>query len=85
MIRLDTYLVHYVLQRVRAVNGKAHEDDVCLGVGKRTQSIVLLLAGGVPEGQLDHLARGRMRCVGDVVLEDGGYIFLVWLALRWQA
>ena len=38
------------------------------------------MTGGIPEGQLDHLARGRMGRVGDVVLEDCGHIFLSALA-----
>ena len=72
----STHLVHDVLEGIGAVNGKAHEDDVGLGVGQRPQAVVFLLAGGIPQGELDHLARGRMGRVGDVVLEDGGHVFL---------
>lgn len=73
---VSTHLVHDVFKRIGAVNGKAHEDDVGLGVGQRTQTVVFLLAGCIPQGQLDHLARGRMGSVGDVVLEHGRHIFL---------
>jgi len=45
----DTYLVHDILERVRAVNGEADEYDVGLGVGEGPQAVVLLLAGRVPE------------------------------------
>ena len=77
-MRIDngTHLVHYILKRVGTVNGKAHKDDVGLGVGKRAQTVVLLLSSRVPQGQLDHLARGRVRRVSDVVLEDGRHVFL---------
>lgn len=70
------YFIHDVLQRVRAVDGEAHEDDVCLGVREWTQPVVFLLAGRVPQGELDHLASRRVRRVRDVVLEDGGNVFL---------
>jgi hypothetical protein len=77
-----THLVHNVFQRVGAVNGKADEEDVGFGVRERPQSIVLLLSGGIPEGKLDHLACGRVRCVCNVVLEDGGYVFLRTVSLQ---
>ena len=70
------YLVHDVLERVGAVNGETDENDVGLGVGERSQAVVLFLSGRVPERELDHLACGRMRGVCDVVLEDGGHVFL---------
>jgi hypothetical protein len=75
-----SYLVHDILERVWTINGEANEDDVGLGVGERPQSVVLLLSGSVPESKLDHLACRRVWCVGDVVLKDGGYIFLRLLA-----
>jgi hypothetical protein len=77
---VEAYLVHDILERVWAINSEAHKDDVGLGVGERSQSVVLLLSGSVPECKLDHLACWGMGCVGDVVLEDGGYIFLHLLA-----
>ena len=72
-----SYLVHDILERVGAVNGEAHKDDVRLRVRKWPQTVVLFLSGSVPEGKLDHLPCRRVGCVGDVVLEDGGHIFLV--------
>lgn len=75
------YLVHDVFERVGAVDGEADKEDVGLWVGKRAQAVVLLLAGRVPEGELHHLARGGVRCVGDIVLEHGGHVFLTTLAV----
>jgi hypothetical protein len=72
----SAYLVHDILQRVRAVDGKANKDDVGLGVGERPQSVVFLLSSGIPEGKLDHLACGWMRSVCDIVLKHSRYIFL---------
>jgi len=47
---------------------------VGVGVGKGTETIVILLAGGIPKGQLDVLAINLY--IGDVVLEDGGNVDL---------
>ena len=71
-----TNLVHDVLERVRAVDGEADKDEVRLGVRERPQPVVLLLPGRVPERELHRLAGGRVCRVGDVVLEDGGNVFL---------
>ena len=47
---IETHLVHYILQRVWAVNGKANEEEVGLRVGQWPESIVLFLSRCVPEG-----------------------------------
>lgn len=70
------YLVHDVFERVGTVDGEADEEQVRFGIGERTQAVVFFLAGRVPEGKLDGLARGRVQRVGDVVLENGGHVFL---------
>lgn len=72
----STHLVHYVLERVGTVDCKAYKDDVGFGVGQRAQPVILLLPSRVPQGQLDHLAGGRVWGVGDVILEHGGDVFL---------
>lgn len=79
------YLVHDVLQRVGAVNSKAHKDEVGLGVGQWPQPVVLLLAGRIPECQLDRLAGRRVCRVGDVVLENGWDVFLEGLACMFKS
>ncbi|XP_072772227.1 apolipoprotein B-100-like [Nerophis lumbriciformis] len=53
VLHLRHPLLRDVLQRVRAVHGEAHENDVRVRVGERTQAVVVLLPGGVPQGQLD--------------------------------
>lgn len=70
------YLVHNVFERVGAVDGEANKDDVGFWVGQRSQTVVLFLPRSVPQGELNHLACGQVRRLGDVVLEDCGHIFL---------
>jgi hypothetical protein len=69
-----TYLLLHVVEGVGRVDGEADEDDVRIGVGERAQAVVVFLAGGIPQGQLDVLAIDLD--VGDVVLEDGGDVDL---------
>ena len=38
-----------VLETVGTVDGETHEDDVGVGVGERTQTVVVLLTGRVPQ------------------------------------
>lgn len=45
-----------------------------VGVGEGTETVVIFLAGGIPEGELDVLAVDLD--IGDVVLEDSGDIDL---------
>ena len=45
-----------------------------VGVGERAETVVILLAGGIPEGELDVLAIDLD--IGDVVLEDSGDVDL---------
>jgi hypothetical protein len=69
-----TYLLLHVVEGVGRVDGEADEDDVRIGVGERAQAVVVFLAGGIPQGQLDVLPIDLD--VGDVVLEDGGDVDL---------
>jgi hypothetical protein len=48
---------------------------VRVGVGERAKTVVILLTGGIPKGQLDVLAVNLD--IGDVVLEDGGDVDLL--------
>lgn len=72
----SNYLVHDVFEAVGTVDGEADEEDVGFGVGEGAQAVVFFLAGGIPEGELDHFACWRVRRVGDVVFEDCGDVFL---------
>ena len=69
-----TDLLLYVVERVRGVDGEADEDDVRVWVGERPETVVVFLAGRIPERELDVLAVNLD--VGDVVLEDGGDVDL---------
>ena len=69
-----THLLLYVVERIGRVDGKADEDNVGVGVGERAETVVILLAGGIPEGELDVLAIDLD--IGDVVLEDSGDVDL---------
>lgn len=68
------YLVLHVLQAGGEVDGEDDENDVALGIAERPQPVVLLLAGCVPERELDELAVELHVCY--VVLEDGGDVCL---------
>ena len=69
-------LVEDVFKGVGAVDGEADEDEVGLRVGEGPQAVILLLAGGIPQRQLDNLATGAMDRVRDVVLKDSRDVFL---------
>ena len=71
-----TNLVHDIFERVGTVDSEADEEDIGLWVRKRSQSVVFLLSSSIPQSKLYHLARWRMWCMRDVVLEYGGNIFL---------
>ncbi|KAB8282562.1 glycine-rich protein [Yarrowia lipolytica] len=75
----DPLLLH-VVERVGAVDGEADDDDVGVGVGQGSQSVVILLAGGIPQGQL-HSSAVNLH-VGHVVLKHGGHVHLREGALR---
>jgi hypothetical protein len=70
-----SYLLLDVVKGVGRVNGKANQDNVGVGVGKRAQTVVIFLTCGIPESELDVFAVDLD--IGDVVLEDSGNIDLV--------
>ena len=53
VLDLGRPLLGDVFQRVGRVDAETHEDDVRVGVGERPQPVVVLLAGRIPEGQLN--------------------------------
>jgi hypothetical protein len=63
-LRLD------VLEGVRRDDGEGDEEDVGLGVGQRAETIVVFLAGGIPQTEVDGLAIHHH--VGRVVIEHSG-------------
>lgn len=51
--RCPSTRVWFVLtQAVRAVYGEAHEDDISVWIGERSQPVIVLLTRSVPESQL---------------------------------
>lgn len=67
-------LMPHVGIRGWVTNGKTDDKDIGLGVGKRSQSVVFLLAGCVPQVQADDLAVHRR--LGAVVVKDSGDVLL---------
>lgn len=55
-LRAQAYLIHDIVEGIRAVDSEADEDEVGLRVGEGTETIVFFLAGGVPQGKLDSFA-----------------------------
>jgi len=51
------YLIHDIFKRVWAVDGEADEEEICFGIGKWSETIILLLTCCIPQGQLDGLPR----------------------------
>jgi len=69
-----TYLLLDVVERVGGVDGEANQDNVRIGVGKRSETVIIFLTGGIPKSQLDVLAIDLD--VGNVVLENSGDVHL---------
>lgn len=74
MWRVCLYLLLDVVERVGRVDGEADKDDVRVGVGQRAQTVVIFLACGIPEGELNVLAVNLY--IGNVVLENSGHVDL---------
>lgn len=56
-----------VLERRRADEGEADEENVGLGVRERAKTIIVLLSGGIPESEVDGLSVNHH--IGGVVVE----------------
>jgi hypothetical protein len=69
-----SYLLLDVVKRIGRVDSEADQDNVRIGVGERAETVVIFLASGIPEGELDVLAVNLD--IGDVVLENGGNVDL---------
>lgn len=72
--KLQTHFILYIRETSREVDGEHDEDDVALRVAQRSEAVVLLLARGVPQRELDELPVERD--LRDVVLEHGGDVRL---------
>lgn len=61
---------------MRGVDSKADKQHIGLRVGKRAETVVLLLAGSVPQCQLNGFSRVGMNLMRDVVLKYRRDVFL---------
>ena len=75
----DTYLGLDVIKGRRADNGEADEEDVGLGVGQRSEPVIILLACGIPEPQTDGLPINHH--AGGVVVEPAASPSLVFVPM----
>jgi len=69
-----------VLQRIRRVDSKADEDDVRVGIGKGTKTIVIFLTSRIPKSKLDMLSVDLY--IRDIVFKDSGHVNLRESSLR---
>ena len=67
-----------VFKRAGANNREASQEDVCLGVGKGSQTIIVLLACSVPEVQADKLSTNAQ--VFRVVVKPVWVCGCVWVS-----
>jgi hypothetical protein len=70
-----SYLLLHVVERVGRVDSEANQDNMRIGVRERAETVVIFLASGIPEGELNVFAIDFD--VGNVVLEDSGDVDLL--------
>lgn len=59
-----------VIVRVRGDDGESDNEDISLGVGEGTETVVIFLTGSIPQTEVDRLSVNHD--VGAVVIEHGG-------------
>jgi len=69
VLDLGEPLLLNVLERVGRVDGEADENHMRVRVRERAETVIILLAGGIPKSELDVLAVDLN--IGNVVLKDG--------------
>jgi len=60
----------HVLERSGRDDGEANEEDIGLGVGQRAETVIILLASGIPQAKVNRLSVDHN--VGRVVVEHRG-------------
>ena len=70
--QITTYLAADIVKRRLARNRKANQEHVRLRVRERTQAVIVFLAGGIPEAQVDGLSVNHD--VGRVIVKDSGNV-----------
>ncbi len=74
VLQLSRPLVPDVLEGGGVGHLEAQDEDVSVGVGERPQPVVALLAGRVPQAEVDRTPVHHQVVV--VVVEDGGHVLL---------
>lgn len=75
----NTYLGLDVIEGRRADDGEADKEDIGLGVGQRSEPVIILLACGIPEPQTDGLPINHH--TGGVVVEPAVSPSLVFILM----
>lgn len=70
----ETNLFLDVVKRVWRIDRKTDQDDMRVGVGQGTETVVIFLTRRIPKSEFDVLAVHLD--IGDIVLEDGGDVDL---------
>jgi len=71
---LGNPLLLHVVKRVGGIDGEADKNDMRVGVAQGPETVIVFLACGIPQGQLDMFAVDLD--IGDIVLEDSWYVYL---------
>ena len=53
---MRTYLLLDIIQGIGGINGETDQDDMRVGVRERSESVVIFLSCGIPEGKFDVLS-----------------------------
>jgi hypothetical protein len=69
-----THFLLHVVEGVWRVDGKTYEDNVRIRITQRAETIIVLLAGGIPQSQLNVLAINFD--IGNIVLKHRGDVDL---------
>ena len=67
-------LLLHVVQGIGGVDGEADQDNMGVGIREGAETVIILLTGRIPQGELDVLSVNVD--IGDVVLENGGDVDL---------
>lgn len=72
--RLFAYFFLYIVKGIWAVDSEADQDDMRIGIGEWTKTIIVFLSGGIPKSKFDMLAIHFYVC--NVVFKHGGDVDL---------
>lgn len=73
------YLLLDVVERIRRVDRKADQDDMRIGVGERSEAVVIFLSRRIPKSQFHVFAIDLD--IGHIVLENGRDVDLLGVSV----